>query len=114
MKILNGKREFVKIEYTTKYMFLFKMSINPYLLKKGNEYIIRDNEKRIYRGTFIRMTCFTILMKPIDNGEQIFKHYDEFYDLEEIRENGKRARQLMEQRALNTILKRIVNENFEW
>lgn len=37
-----------------------------------------------------------------------------FYDLEEIRENGKKAIQAMEQRSLNIILKRIVNENFEW
>jgi hypothetical protein len=37
-----------------------------------------------------------------------------FYDLEKIRENGKKAIQSMEQRALNILLKRIVNENFEW
>ena len=36
------------------------------------------------------------------------------YDLEEIRENGKQARKAMEQRALDKILKSIVNENFEW
>ena len=42
-----------------------------------------------------------------------FDHTD-FYDLEEIRENGKKARQAMEQRSLNIILKRLVNENFEW
>jgi hypothetical protein len=36
------------------------------------------------------------------------------YDLEEIRENGKKARQSMEKRALDKILKKIVNENFEW
>lgn len=39
---------------------------------------------------------------------------DIVYDLEEIIENGKKARQNMEQRALDIILKRIVNENFEW
>lgn len=37
-----------------------------------------------------------------------------FYDLEEIRENGQKAIQSMEQRTLDKILKRIVNENFEW
>lgn len=36
------------------------------------------------------------------------------YDLEEIRENGQRARQNMEKRSLDMILKRLVNENFEW
>ena len=43
-----------------------------------------------------------------------FNPTDTFYDLEEIRENGKRARQNMEQRALDIILKRLVNENFQW
>ena len=44
----------------------------------------------------------------------VFTPNDIVYDLEEIRENGKKARQTMEQRALDKILKRIVNENFEW
>ena len=47
-------------------------------------------------------------------GDAFFNPIDTFYDLEEIRENGKNARYAMEQRALDTILKRIVNENFEW
>ena len=36
------------------------------------------------------------------------------YDLEEIKENGKQAREAMEQRALNLVLKQLVNEHFEW
>jgi len=36
------------------------------------------------------------------------------YDLEEIIKKGKKARQAMEQRALDKILKKLVNENFEW
>ena len=44
----------------------------------------------------------------------VFGKNDIVYDLEEIRENGKRARQAMEQRALNIVLKRLVNEHFEW
>jgi|UniRef100_A0A6C0D2M4 hypothetical protein len=43
-----------------------------------------------------------------------FSPTDKFYELEEIRKNGKRARQAMEQRALDMILKRLVNEHFEW
>jgi hypothetical protein len=39
---------------------------------------------------------------------------DIFYDWEEIREKSKRARQQMEQRSLNMILKRLVNEEFQW
>jgi hypothetical protein len=44
----------------------------------------------------------------------VFCSNDIVYDLEEIKENGKNARQSMEKRALNIILKRLVNEHFEW
>jgi hypothetical protein len=47
-------------------------------------------------------------------GEVCFKPTDTFYDLEEIRDNGQRARQNMEQRSLDMILKQLVNEHFEW
>ena len=36
------------------------------------------------------------------------------HDFEEIRVKAKRARQQMEQRSLNIILKRLVNEEFQW
>ena len=44
----------------------------------------------------------------------VFTPNDTVYDLEEIVENGKKAREAMEQRALNIVLKRLVNETFEW
>jgi hypothetical protein len=37
-----------------------------------------------------------------------------FYDLEEIKKNAQKARHSMEQRSLNMILKRLVNEEFQW
>jgi hypothetical protein len=43
-----------------------------------------------------------------------FDRDDTFYDAEEIRENAQKARQQMESRALNQILKGIINETFEW
>jgi hypothetical protein len=39
---------------------------------------------------------------------------DEFYDVEKIRENAQKAIQTMEHRTVNMILKRLVNEEFEW
>jgi hypothetical protein len=39
---------------------------------------------------------------------------DEFYDAEKIRERAQSAIQSMEQRSLNIILKRLVNEEFQW
>ena len=44
----------------------------------------------------------------------VFTPNDIVYDLEDIRDKGQKARQGMEERALNKILKKIVNENFEW
>jgi hypothetical protein len=43
-----------------------------------------------------------------------FERDDIFYDAEEIKENGQKAKQQMERRALIKILKRLVNEHFEW
>ncbi len=39
---------------------------------------------------------------------------DIVYDLDKIKQDATQARQNMEQRALNMILKGIVNEEFEW
>ena len=44
----------------------------------------------------------------------VFGSNDIVYDLEEIKENGQKARQAMEQRALDIVLKRLLNEEFEW
>ena len=46
-----------------------------------------------------------------------FTIWDEYYDLKGIKtlvENAKLARQSMEHRALNMILKKVVNEEFQW
>lgn len=40
--------------------------------------------------------------------------YDVYHDIEEIRDNAKKAIQMMEQRSLDLILKRLVNEEFQW
>ena len=48
----------------------------------------------------------------------IFEKQDKFYDAKEyihkIKKHAREARQQMELRALNQILKRIVNETFHW
>jgi len=99
-----------------------------------------ETKTRIYIGTYI-CRCYTHdndiyytltdviekfkpMNKPIWSYflciSRKIKRYVEFgsndivYDLEEIREKGKNARHAMEQRSLNIILKKIVNENFEW
>jgi len=39
---------------------------------------------------------------------------DTFHDVEKVKDNRKKAIQNMEKRALDIILKRLVNEHFEW
>jgi hypothetical protein len=43
-----------------------------------------------------------------------FHKTDIFYDLEKVKENSKKAIQNMEKRSLDMVLKRLVNEHFEW
>jgi hypothetical protein len=49
----------------------------------------------------------------IVNFVSINKH-DMIYDLDKIKQDSKKAKESFEQRSLNKILKRLVNENFEW
>lgn len=52
-------------------------------------------------------------VKPL----RIFTKLDEYLELIEmnkISKKGKKARQQMEKRSLDILLKRLVNENFEW
>jgi hypothetical protein len=106
-------------------------------LKLNKLYAAETRNKSIYIGTYTRFVrdpqygwvMYYILDNVTDyhysywskktkpeklKGTAFFNPTDTFYDLEEIRENGKRARQRMEQRALDIILKRLVNEHFKW
>ena len=98
-------------------------SVHPTKLVKNRRYYIQTKERSaIVNGNFFGSSnthlYFTDLKwynKKINHG--IYKVYinnHTFYDLEEIRDNAKMARQQMEQRALHKILKRLVNEEFEW
>jgi hypothetical protein len=90
------------------------MSISPYRLKKGKQYIIKHHDTgKIYKGTFDFMTSIMVIMKHGDKKIQ-FMYDDDFYDVEDIKEKGQKARLAMEKRALDKLLKKIVNENFEW
>ena len=102
----------------------------------GKIYVAETRNKNIYIGTytgFVRdpqhgyvmyyildnVTNYYSFGSKKNKSEKIksdvfFSSTDTFYDLEEIRENGEKARQSMEQRSLDIILKRLVNEHFQW
>ena len=44
----------------------------------------------------------------------VFTGIDTFYDIQQMKVNKIKAIQSMEQRALDIILKRLVNEDFQW
>ena len=123
MNILNGN----KIE--NKINIFIKSSMEP-CLKFNKRYLVETRNKNRYIGVykeFVKDAQGYIMYYILDDvtkyrkskpeklkSDAFFSPSDRFYDLEEIREKGKQARQAMEQRALDMILKRVVNETFEW
>ena len=78
-------------------------------------YYILDNVTNYYTNYYDKNYPGLRKTKPKKlKGTAFFSPTDTFYDLEEMREKGKYARLAMEQRALDIILKRLVNEHFEW
>jgi hypothetical protein len=116
------------------------MDLRWHELRSGCEYIISHDgtihDKKIYKGTFIerhesRSSRFIPIEKRgyggpyeiviswyslfyINGNKKYFFESDTYYDLSTIKKNAIQARKNMEQRALDKILKRIVNEEFEW
>lgn len=84
----------------------------------------KGNDKEILQGIFVQLISHSpcaVLMrdmkrKSLPNVSHFgFSYeYDIYYDIEEIRSNSKKAVQSMEQRSLDLILKRLINEEFKW
>lgn len=77
---------------------------------KGPRYYYLWNVTVYLRGTNIKFTREDVN----ELGALLLDSRYQYYDLEEIKEKSKKARQQMEQRSLNMILKRVVNEEFQW
>ena len=100
-------------------------------LERKGVYIV-DTPNGLYKGIYLTQPRFSrefpyIILKFVTsnkNGERykfvesLFDRHDIFYHAEhyinEINNKSKQARQQMETRALNIILKKLVNEHFEW
>jgi hypothetical protein len=100
-------------------------------LERKEKYIVHT-QNGIYKGLYLTQPRFSlqfpyIVLKFVTstkNGkkynfpEAIFDRQDTFYHIEdyinEIKDKANKARQQMETRALNKILKNIINETFEW
>lgn len=97
-----------------------------YNLIRGNEYFIKLNNET-YKGTYshaIYPRYFEssekqyVFVKVSRKGETIphikCEEQHLFYDIKKIRENVEKARLLYEERTLKQILKKIIDEMFEW
>ena len=59
-----------------------------------------------YSGNYVSIKRNDLMLFP--------KDLYTFHAIEKIKENGKKAIQNMEKRSLDMVLKRLVNETFEW
>lgn len=89
-----------------------------YILKRQ-----KDNKFDIIEGIFVSVVpdSSSVLMRSMTKRSLPGIYYygfcykeDIYYDWDEIRDNARKARNAFEQRTLNQILKRLVNEEFEW
>ena len=71
-------------------------------------------EKRVSFEQWYEIITTWYSVFSVNNDVKYFCEDDTFYDLNKIRENADKAREQMEKRALNQILKELVNETFEW
>ena len=88
----------------------------------NRKYILKNGDD-IIEGIFVAIMKDTgsVLMKRMSKRSLPGVYYygfcntdDMYYDWDEIRENARNARLAFERRTLNRILKRLVNEEFEW
>ena len=119
---------------------VFELEWGHGMFMEGKEYIVSYDKtihnKAFYKGIFIErreikgsrlisnrrdhfvdryenVTMWYSLFS-INGDKTCFFESDTYYDLKKIRDNANNARNSMESRALNKILKNVVNEEFEW
>ena len=100
-------------------------------LKLNTVYVV-DSEYETYIGTYrgksnkkyfppnilwdvkVRIKSNTKKSEPIIVNFISINKNDIMYDLDKIKDNAKKAKESFEKRTLDNILKKLVNENFEW
>lgn len=91
-------------------------------LEIGREYYISTADGKKYKGIFDEYECSYLNDEEMQQFASFvtkslsyhFLEEDDFYDVQIIKTRAHVARQNMECRALNMILKRVVNEEFQW
>ena len=98
-------------------------------LERKGKYIVKT-ENGLYKGIYLTQPLYFFpyivlsFVTKNENGkkykfhEALFQENDIFYNAKEyihnIKENARKAKQQMETRALDKILKGLVNDEFQW
>lgn len=96
-----------------KYIIITKNNQNNHIEKYTGKCVVSYNKDKNWLFFDVARLKPPYDVKPC----KIFTIWDQFCDISEIKlikERAKNARQYMEKRALDKILKRLINENFEW
>ena len=107
-KMVGGKKYFIYQPQTKYYNCAF---YKGFYVSKHRSYLNQPIAKFDYVVELVKDESGT---RTEFMGTMNFGRTELYYDPEILKENAKRARQAMEKRALDTILKRAVDQNFTW
>jgi len=112
-------------------LFLLKMISNEVfeiewghgMFSEGKEYIV-ETRKGFYKGTYKKpemaipyVILYNVKKDDIKMAQVIFYREDTFYDSEDyiqkLKYKAQQAQQSMEKRALNEILRQLIDENYK-
>lgn len=102
---------------------IFELEWGHGMFTEGKEYIV-ETSKGFYKGTYKKpemaipyVILYNVKKDDIKIDQVIFYREDTFYDAEDyiqtIKYNAQQAQQSMEKRALNKILRQLIDENYK-
>jgi hypothetical protein len=92
----------------------------------GKEYYIKTHDTHIYFKGMIFVDYQIVIEHAVTldyakinmnfqrTTRHVFFETDYYYDPEQIKDNAQQAREQMEYRSVDMILKKLVNEEFQW
>jgi hypothetical protein len=135
MKSLNGRpqeifRKLTKIDSLILKSIFIKMNSNELfelqwghgMFSEGKQYIV-ETRNGFYKGTYKKpvmaipyVILYNVTKDKTKMAQVIFYREDKFYDAEQyitqLKYNAQQARDSMEKRALNEILRQLIDENY--
>jgi hypothetical protein len=101
---------------------MFELEWGHGMFTEGKEYIV-ETYHGFYKGTYKKpvmaipyVILYNVTKDKTKNAQAIFYREDKFYDAEQyiaqLKYKAKQARDSMEKRALNEILRQLIDENY--